>query len=77
LPVIKEEFQRGGGAVAQDTDGATEGWCPEPLAAAGGEPIDAFAAIDRRRGHKEAAVRGALHHQRVSKNVRPKAAMGG
>ena len=54
-----------------------EGLFGQHLAADGSEAINAFAEIDRFGGDQDAALRGELDHQGVSKNVRTNAATGG
>jgi hypothetical protein len=42
-----------------------------------GEPVDAFAEVDRLCGDKDPTLRGQLEHQGVSQKVRTKATSGG
>jgi hypothetical protein len=76
LAVIAQDFERGAGAVPEDLEGAAEGIIAEGTAADGGEPIDAFAEVDRLCGHKDTALWSELKHHVVSRNVRTSAVMG-
>src|SRR5215471_20498962 len=76
LAVIQQEFQRRARTVAADIDGALQGVIAEALATHGPEAIDAFAEIDGFSGHKDAAVRGELEHERASTKARTSASSG-
>jgi len=77
LSVVEQELNRGAGAIAEDIDGTAEGIIAQHLSAHGHEPIYALAKIDGLGGKKDAALRGELEHQGVSKNVRTNAASDG
>ena len=69
LPIVGQEFERGGGAVAKDVDGAAQRILTQRLATQGREPIYSLPEIDGLHGEKDAALGRELQHQRVSRNV--------
>src|SRR5262249_22232376 len=77
LAVIAQDFERGARTVPKDRERAAEGIVAECAAADGGESIEAFAEVDRRSGHKDAALRSHLEHAGISKKVRTNATSGG
>src|SRR5262249_43299683 len=77
LPVIQQKFERRARTVAEHVDGADEGVVAEHLPPHGGEPIDPFAKIHRGGGDKDAALRGALQHERPSTKARTSASSTG
>lgn len=77
LAIVAQDFERGTRAVPEDVERAAQGIVAERSAADGGEPINAFAEVDRLRGDKDATLRGQLEHPGVSKKVRTNATSGG
>ena len=69
LPVIGQQFEGGAGASAKDVDGPIQGIVAQRLTTDGGEPIDAFAAVDRLQGEKDPTLGSELQPQRCSRNV--------
>src|SRR5207244_2152970 len=76
LAVIQQEFERRARTVAEDIDGALQGVVAQALATHSTEALDALAEIDGFRGHKDAAVRGELEHERASTKARTIASSG-
>jgi hypothetical protein len=76
LAVIQQPCERRARPVAADVDGALSGGVAEALATHGPAARDACADIDGVRGHKDAAVRGELEHERASTKARTTASSG-
>jgi hypothetical protein len=69
LPIIKQDLDRRGPAVAKPIDRTFQGILGKPLAADGGQPIEATAKIDRFEGQEDPTLRGELQHQAGSRNA--------
>ena len=58
LAIIRQEFERGPGAVAKDVDRAAQRVLCQCLATQRGEAINAFAKVDGLEREKDATLRG-------------------
>jgi hypothetical protein len=77
LAIVGQEFEGRACAVPKDIDGAAQGIVEQHLATERREAIDAFAAVNRLHGEKDATVRRELEPQRGSKKVWTKDARAG
>ena len=76
LPILHQQCERRGRALAEDKDRAAEGVFPEALAAHRRQALEPFATLDRLGRQQHTALGGALQQQRVSKKGCSSAAMG-
>jgi hypothetical protein len=77
LPIVGQELEGRAGAVAKDVDRAAQRVFPQRLATHRSKTSEAFAAIDRLQGKKEAALRGELEQQCLAKKVCRRGATAG